>query len=503
MTLATLGYPTFFFRLLLGIALAVLGAVLLTLSMPPYGIWPLALIGLVPTVVAQYRIMPSRISSLASAITIGGLVGLYIMKAFLQLHIAPWYMKLLPLIFGMFVFLTDLGMRRFHECTAYRWFVLSGVLGWVGVEMVRSLIPVIGTWGFIAYAFFKQPWMIQPVCVFGIFGLSLVILLVNFTLGQYALAWFDKLWGLAAGIHPVNFLQARNWLLGTGIVCLSWLILSISMYKSGESHPIRVAALQPDYRSFWTQQEIESSTLSLSRYNQTYEHMLDCLVNQTRAASDMGAEFIVWPEGALNFDPQHARTQLLTDLAVEVNAYLVIPYGVDDRNEVTILSPQGQFLGVYGKNHPVIFVSERSNTQGTYPTYMTALGEIGTIICYDMDFTDTARKVTRNGARLIAIPSGDWTGIADKHYAHLVFRAIENRVAMVKADRTYDSAIIDPFGRIVDLVVDSDGKRATLVADVKVSQAQPPQLFLADWVGWLCLAGMVFFSVHQSILRCK
>ena len=139
-----------------------------------------------------------------------------------------------------------------------------------------------------------------------------------------------------------------------------------------------------------------------------------------------------------------------------------------------MLSPDGRCLGVYGKNHPVIFVNERSRTRATYPTYSTDLGEIGTIICYDLDFTDTARKVARNGAKLIAVPSGDWPGIADKHYAHLVFRAAENRVAMVKTDRSYDSAIIDPRGRIVDSEVSTAGEQATLSAPI--SGHAPPAL---------------------------
>ena len=492
---------TFAVRLLIGIALSLLGAVLLTLSMPPYGIWPLALIGLVPTVLAQYRVMPRQLSSLAFAITIGGLVGFYIMKAFLQLGNAPWYMKLLPFIFGAVVFLSDLRTRAFHEVTGYRWFVLSGALGWVGVEMIRSLIPVVGTWGFIAYAYFKQPWLIQPVSIFGIFGLGLVNMLVSLSLGQLALAWFDRLWQLDPDIHPVDVVQARNWLIGTGIVFVAWTLLSLCLLSPTEQRSIRVAAIQPDYKSFWTEDEKAANIISMERYDYTYEQMFERLVDQTRDASRQGAELIVWPEGALNFDPQHApRTQFLRDLAAKSSAYLAIPYSVDDRNEVTILSPDGRFLGVYGKNHPVVFVDERSRTRGTYPTYSTDLGQIGTIICYDLDFTDTARQVARNGATLIAVPSGDWPGIADKHYAHLVFRAAENRVAMVKTDRSYDSAIIDPRGRIVDSVVSTSGEQATLVAEVPIINRNPLQRHLADWIGWLALAGMVFFAVLGPVL---
>jgi len=118
---------------------------------------------------------------------------------------------------------------------------------------------------------------------------------------------------------------------------------------------------------------------------------------------------------------------------------------------------------------------------------------LGTIICYDLDFTDTARKVARNGAQLIAVPSFDWPAVAAKHYSHIVFRAVENRVALVKADVAFDSAIVDPWGRILARAVTPKPEQAILVADVPLGTADAPAIRLGDWVGWLCLVGMGVF----------
>ncbi|MGB9750188.1 MAG: nitrilase-related carbon-nitrogen hydrolase [Caldisericia bacterium] len=120
---------------------------------------------------------------------------------------------------------------------------------------------------------------------------------------------------------------------------------------------------------------------------------------------------VVWPEGALSYDPKIKNSEIFINLVKELNIYLVIPYGVVEeggfRNEVTILSPQGNFLGVFGKDHPVVFAGETSISRGTYPVYNLELGNFGTIIRYDLDFTDTARKVARNGAQIPLIPSAD------------------------------------------------------------------------------------------------
>jgi len=52
----------------------------------------------------------------------------------------------------------------------------------------------------------------------------------------------------------------------------------------------------------------------------------------------------------LGFDPQVEHTQELQALAAEAQSYIVIGYVLDNgsgfRNELTILAPSGEFLGV-------------------------------------------------------------------------------------------------------------------------------------------------------------
>ncbi|MCS7221393.1 MAG: carbon-nitrogen hydrolase family protein [Anaerolineae bacterium] len=172
-----------------------------------------------------------------------------------------------------------------------------------------------------------------------------------------------------------------------------------------------------------------------------------------------------------------------------------------DARSVTLLpdglASDGRFLGVYSKDHPVTFAGETSLTRGTYPVYETPLGRIGTIICYDLDFTDTARRIAHNGAQLILVPSHDWPQIATKHYTHLIFRAIENRVSMVKADNSgNDSVIIDPYGRILASAITPGGDRngQVVLADVPLDMGDSLVVRLGDWTGWFALAGWCFSS---------
>ena len=141
-------------RVGIGLILAAASAIMLTLAFPPYGLWPLIWVGFVPMLVAQYRVLPKRISSLAPAIAVGGWLGGYLGPIFGG---SGSYMAALPLIIGVINLLTEKDNRAFHEHTGYRWFVLHGAVSWVGIEMIRSFIPIMGTWAFVAYALYAQP----------------------------------------------------------------------------------------------------------------------------------------------------------------------------------------------------------------------------------------------------------------------------------------------------------------------------------------------------------
>jgi len=463
-----------------GLLLSALGAAAFTLAFPPYGLWPLAFVWMIPVVIATHRIMPVRLSGLAMGVGVGGFFWGY----FGGMFEGYTFMQYLPLIIGIIAALVGSRERAFHARTGYRWLVLQGAALWVGIEMIRGFIPVIGTWGFAAYTLYEQPALIQPVSVFSIYGMSLVIMLFNYALAKLILSWIDRRWKFDEQVIPVNYGQAVRWM---GLVCLVlvvWGSLSLAMYRQPEPE-VPVAAVQP---ALVITPEADADGI---------QEGLGIMEELTREAAEEGARFVVWPEGLLPFDPQEKETNFFRELAADTGAYLVIGYAQETReglrNEATVLSPEGEFLGVFGKDHPVAFAGETSITRGTYPVYESGIGNLGTIICYDLDFTDTARNVASNGAEIIGVPSADWPAIAHKHYSHVVFRAVENRVAVIKADTAYDSAIIDPYGNIIDRFISPGGNREVLVGEVPRGSASTLNMMLGDWVGWLCLAAMIFF----------
>lgn len=477
---------------LIGILLGVLSGFTFILAFPPFEIWPLIFIGWVPVLIAQHHVMPAKLSSLPSALAIGIWLEGYMGPIF---NPTGSYMIYLPLVAGLISLLVDWGKRKFNQKTRYRWFVLDGAVSWAGIEMIRLFIPIAGTWGFIAYPLYRQVWFIQPASIFGIIGVGVLIMVINLVLAQGILFWLKQRQGNAE--NEMSGKMVSRWANGTALALVGWVILSLVLFNPPEGPSVRVGAIQPDISPIITGNRGQADLLA-----QVHAEM----IAETRKAADQGAVFIVWPEGALLHDPQVEDQLNLGELARETGSYLAVGYVVNIReglfrNEATVIDPQGNYLGVFGKDHPVLFGGETSPTRGTYPVYATSIGQIGTIICYDLDYTDTARKLAAQGAQLIGVPSNDWGGIADKHFTHVVFRAIENRVAMVKADGGYDSVIVDPYGRINALASFPEGGGATLVADVLLGDGRGTfNTRLGDWVGWLGIAGMLFFTFSGSFL---
>jgi apolipoprotein N-acyltransferase len=146
-------------------------------------------------------------------------------------------------------------------------------------------------------------------------------------------------------------------------------------------------------------------------------------------------------------------------------------------------------------------VGEHSRRNTSIPTYLTPFGRLGTIICLDIDYTNTTRDWARRGAGIIAAPGPDNPGITTLHYTQLALRAAENRVSMVKADLGYDSAIVDPYGRVLKKVETPHKGQALVIGDVAVGSGRTPASRLTDWFGWLAVAGTLVFLVAGLRVR--
>jgi apolipoprotein N-acyltransferase len=478
-------------RFMLGILLSALSGLMVLLSFPPYGLWPLMWLGFVPYIFAQYRLMPFKWSSLAVSLSILFWLGPFLARLFgTELGFFFTYL-------GVWIALLNLLIskeRHFNEVTRYRWLVLAGVASFVGFEMVRAtFIPLVGTSAFVGYTQARQTWLIQPVSIFSVYGLDLVILLVNYALALGVIAWFDGRWP-SAGTILVEKRLGRNWLVIAGIVLAAWIGISLILLNNQPDMPrVRVAALRPNYPLPAFQDKANTAQIRF-----------DTFAEQATEAAAQGAQILYTPEMMFNFDPQVEFTDQFRAVASETGAYIFITYTVVQegeawRNEAVLLTPQGEFLEVYGKNHA--FGEPPSAMRGVFPVYDTPLGHLATLICHDANYTDVARKLAAKGAQIIAAPILEFGGFGEQYWTNALFRGVENRTAVVVTGAAHVAAIIDPDGNLVALDTDSNGSLLTLVGDVALGSGPSPYTLLGDILGWVSLAGFVFFIIFPVIVE--
>jgi len=500
--MATLTYPqtkpqtiahTDLSRLVLGVFLSALSGVMLLMSFPPFGLWFLAWVGFVPFLFAQYRLMPFKWSSLAVALAnllwlgpfLAGLFGTEI--GFFFTYLGVW-IAILNLLTSK--------DRNFQELTQYRWLVLCGVFSFVGFEMVRAtIIPLVATSAFIGYTQAKQAWLIQPVSIFSVYGFDLLIMLVNYSIALGVIAWFDHHWK-PTDIAPVDGRMARKWLLIAGGVLVAWIIVSVAMFNSrGDQPTVKVAALRPNFPLPAFQDEVNTSQIRF-----------DTFAEQAREAASQGAQVLYTPEMMFNFNPQVEFTEQFRAIAKETGAYIFITYtvvkeGEPWRNEAVLLTPQGEFLDVYGKNHA--FGEPPTAMNRVFPVYDTPFGRLATLICHDANYTDITRKLAGNGAQIVAAPIREFGGFGEQFWTNALFRAVENQTAVVVTGVAHVSAIINPDGSIVALDTSADGSRLTLVGDVTLGSPGTLYTSLGDLLGWVSLVGFVSFMFFQSAVEKK
>lgn len=161
-------------------------------------------------------------------------------------------------------------------------------------------------------------------------------------------------------------------------------------------------------------------------------------------------ELILLPELALGQEtPQ--MWESLRKLAQRIGAKIVAGFEEPElpSNSATLVTSDGREVLRYRKIH--LFGAERWRYKRGEE--MKAWKELGVAICFDTVFPDVTRKLSRQGATLIAVPNHDPPVVGFLlHHLHADFlpiRAVENFACIVKADTFGLSQVIAPDGKVI------------------------------------------------------
>ncbi|MGE9268066.1 MAG: apolipoprotein N-acyltransferase [Verrucomicrobiales bacterium] len=330
------------------------------------------------------------------------------------------------------------------------WRVLAGAVLWVGIEYFRSELFVL-KFPWITPGTALPPGLLTPIC--GVYGVSFLVLLV-------------------AGFSQWNRPLAAFCALALGASVLG------GRLKSSEESAQELSVALVQSESLFYEDYLERSQVLAGEF-----------------------DVIVWPEYALDFDPRH-HPKVERDLAALLRGktrLLVFGARQDEpdgawRNTSFAYGREG-VLGTHVKNHPVHFFDDGVAGERA-EAVSSPLGGFGMPICFDNDYQDVVRRMTRDGAACFFVPSMDgahWS--AREHEQHgMLFRhrAAENGRWMAVASTSGVTQIIDEHGRVRE--------RLPLMAEgvLRGKLELRSGLTFYQRAGWLC--GPVFAGAVPLLL---
>lgn len=503
---------------------AILSGVLLTGAFPKIGLDWLAWIALVPLLYA--------IKDLSAGISfrIGFITGLVhflsllywlvpVMRTYgyLPMYLSVSVLFLLAAFLALFIALFSTALTAVGRRPAGCLTMIP--LIWVALEYIRSFIFSGFPWELLGYSQYNRLQLIQISDILGVYGLSVLIALVNGAIFITLLYFAKRRWQrtditkrLAAGSMIALILGvALTWTYG------HWRLKTIdSLITIAPKTRIAVIQGNIDQAVKWDPAfQIET----IKKYN----HLSASVIKQR-------PDLIVWPESATPFyflyDVKPSELvfegirQTATDYLIGSPSFMRTGGMVEYFNSAYLISPKNKTMGQYDKTHLVPF-----GEYVPFKKWLPFLGKIvaqvgdfragkvgktlpwrneqlGVQICYEIIFPQLSRAMAKNNASmLINITNDAWFGKTSGPYQHFsmtVFRAVENRRALVRSANTGISGFIDPAGRVL--------ASTALLEDAVATQMMPLlkersiYTHIGDLFAQACL-GLVLLIMLIGILR--
>jgi apolipoprotein N-acyltransferase len=437
---------------------------LLALSFPRPDLASVAWFGLVPLFLVMEQ-RPLR-CGFAAGVGFFGLV-LYwlniVMTTYGRLHPVLSVVAYLLLIAYLSLFF---GVVTWAACRCRERLGLSPILTlpvfWVALEFLRSFLLSGFPWATLGYSQQSHLSLIQSADLFGPYGLSFLLILSNATLAA-----------------TVPLLQQKRWR------HLPWpaLLVTVILFAANLGYGFFRLEGQPDLRKRTLQTLLVQGCIDQSvKWDPAYQARTVAIYrNLSLGRGDEGpVDLVVWPESAVPFYFQEGGplTEAVVQVPLKTGAYLLLgspAYEVVNRrerylNSAFLLSPEGTRLGRSDKVHLVPFgeyvpfgrflpfvdklvVGIGDFSPGTVSPLPMNGARIGVLVCFEAIFPELARDYVRKGSDLLVNITNDaWFGRSSAPYQHLAmsrFRAVENRIWLVRAANTGISAIVAPSGRII------------------------------------------------------
>jgi apolipoprotein N-acyltransferase len=469
---------------------AVLSGVLLTLCFPLTSLGPVSLLALAPVFVASLRHRPGRRDAFRTGFVVGSASFVtmlwWIVKLIPSADVTiPWLMTPALLVLVLYLSLYP----AFHllvVAALSRWrlpaFVVAAPATWALFEVARSRGELAFPWGVLGYTLTDQPALLQTAEIWGVYGLSFVIVLVNALIAALVVARGPRGKAVAGGLACA--IAASLWLYGQQ---------AMDRAAALDGPTLRVAIAQPniDLAIKW-KPEFKDSTFN----------MID---RQSVEAKEAGADVVIFPETCAPVDIENAPMykSRLVGLAKWLDMPIYVGF-LDHRydgpkDELNIYNSSGVFLpngGIvkYDKRHLLPFGEAlplarrwralrkldfgQANFQSGPPRapLEVAGARFTPLICFESVFPYLCREGVEAGSQLLVnITNDGWFGDTPGPYQHAqmsIARAVEFRRWMVRSANSGVSMVVAPTGEVVEAL--GLFQPGVLMADVALLSVRTP-----------------------------
>ena len=477
-----------------GIGWLVASGLLLGLAHPPFDLLVPSFVALVPYLVWVRRLPPGR-EGRSRALRGGFYLGLlYFTLVFHWLLVALIHYTPLAilafvvpvLVMSGFLALATLGVQQSVRRLAVPLWLAAPVF-WTAAEWARAhLGPVSFPWMELGATLTGHPRLIGAADLVGTRGLSFWLVVVNALLASAWLRWRARHGGDAADQGERGAARSLRAPLA-GLLAALVLPIGYSLYRwhALDLEPAaEVAVVQPDIP--------EDLKLRSARAADSARTASEALLRRPEI-DGADPDLVVLPETVFpllidsipsaGYAGRPAIRRWVGRTARRLDAALLYGgMGSDDLgegefdyyNSAFLVDPEGERTSRYDKRNlvPVVervpFVNpdwfRMVNYFGGYGVgertgAMTAAGaSFGVLICYESIFADRSRRYRREGAEFVVNMTNDaWFGRHEprwsrtsalwQHPAHLIMRAVENRMGVVRSANTGISGLVDPLGR--------------------------------------------------------
>lgn len=145
-------------------------------------------------------------------------------------------------------------------------------------------------------------------------------------------------------------------------------------------------------------------------------------------------------------------------------------------NSAVLFGPAGKIVGIFDKVHLPAGEEWHVTPGDKYPVFETEYGNIGMLVCWDMQYPEAARELSLGGADIIALPTWGWENIYGlcRAYENSVYVAAAMGIPCLKNglwDSNDPSCIVDNMGKILAV----GGRNCFQIVTMEVDIKKEPQ----------------------------